>query len=84
MIRAGGLTGRRATTFHEITAIGREARNCLRHSVRNDVRDEDLDIWVIRRGQQLVAVASVFRERMIMKCAALATRPVSLERDIGW
>lgn len=67
VIRAGGLTGRRATTFHEITAIGREARNCLRRAVRNGVRDDDLDIWAIRRGPQLVAVASVFRERMIME-----------------
>lgn len=65
VIRAGGLTGRRATTFHAITTIGREARNCLRYSVRNGVRDDDMDIWVIRRGPQLVAVASVFRERMI-------------------
>lgn len=65
VIRAGGLTGRRATTFHAITAIGREACNCLRYSVRNGVRDDDMDIWVIRRGPQLVAVASVFRERMI-------------------
>lgn len=65
VIRAGGLTGRRATTFHAITAIGREARNCLRYSVRDGVRDDDMDIWVIRRGPQLVAVASVFRERMI-------------------
>lgn len=67
VIRAGGLTGRRAMTFREITAIGREARNCLRYSVRNGVRDDDMDIWAIRRGPQLVAVASVFRERMIME-----------------
>lgn len=67
VIRAGGLTGRRATTFREIMAIGREARNCLRYPVRNGVRNDDMDIWVIRRGPQLVAVASVFRERMIME-----------------
>lgn len=67
VIRASGLTGRRATTFHEITAIGREARNCLRHSGRNNMRSDDMDIWVIRRGPQLVAVASVWRERMIME-----------------
>lgn len=66
-IRAGGLTGTRATTLREVGAIGREARNCLRDPTRSGGWIDDVDIWAIRRDGKLVAVASVFRNRMIVE-----------------
>lgn len=57
-VRAGALIGTRCTTIAEITALGRDARNCLAelHGTHSAFARREQDIWALRVEGRLIAI----------------------------